>query len=415
MALALMRDLSAAGPRRPLDRAALAAAGVGRADSAPLRARASGPRLSPLPHQARIAAAASSWRAVAMARARRSGSLARRLALLAAACGALAAATCVLAVLDTPMAAAAAIDAARGGAGRGGGGRALLGPEDSSRTDSQLQSELDQPFTFNATSTLALVLAMIVSCCRLGGRQCSSQALRRAVCLFLLPAAHLMCPLPALHCTLARVPPPQVSVAASAVGVGGGPIYVPLFSALLGWGLKAAAGLSSAAITAASIGAVGVRLASRHPALPHRPLVDYRLALLLAGPVNAGVMAGVLLNIMLPDWCAAVSEGRLRCWLYAARRLGALGVACSAAALALPHLQPPLDGPASRARAHGRCRPLQHPTSQAARLPPRRPAGARLRPHHHHRPAHAPCRARRARREQRRRACRRRQRRWQRC
>lgn len=77
---------------------------------------------------------------------------------------------------------------------------------------------------------------------------------------------------------------------------------MPLFAALLIWSLKAAAGLSSAVITASSIGGVGVRLLARHPTYPSLPLVDYHRVLMLAGPINVGVMAGVLLNILLPDW-----------------------------------------------------------------------------------------------------------------
>lgn len=84
--------------------------------------------------------------------------------------------------------------------------------------------------------------------------------------------------------------------------MGGGPIFVPLFAALLSWSVKVAAGLSSAVITAGSLGGVAARLRARHPFEPSAPMVDYAKCLFLLGPMLTGVSFGVLLNMSMPAW-----------------------------------------------------------------------------------------------------------------
>ncbi|KIZ04589.1 hypothetical protein MNEG_3365 [Monoraphidium neglectum] len=93
-----------------------------------------------------------------------------------------------------------------------------------------------------------------------------------------------------------------VAALANLAGIGGGAFYVPLFYAVSGFSLKAATGLSQAAIAGGSLVTTLFNLGMRHPWDPGRPLVDLDLALVLTPAMLLGVSVGVLLNDLVPTW-----------------------------------------------------------------------------------------------------------------
>ena len=90
--------------------------------------------------------------------------------------------------------------------------------------------------------------------------------------------------------------------AATASGVGGGAMYVPLFDAVLGLGVKRATALSQVCIACGALAGVASLLARTHPAEPSRTLIDLPLAALMTPAVLLGVSTGVLANFLLADW-----------------------------------------------------------------------------------------------------------------
>lgn len=114
---------------------------------------------------------------------------------------------------------------------------------------------------------------------------------------------------------------------ATACGVGGGGIYVPLGILLLGFAPKPSSGLSQASIFGASLGGLGLNLRNKHPfttkisgghvaSVPFnkhqvstesvqyfaRPLIDFDMALFLAPMEMAGAVLGVVIQKILPNW-----------------------------------------------------------------------------------------------------------------
>ena len=79
---------------------------------------------------------------------------------------------------------------------------------------------------------------------------------------------------------------------------------MPLFTALLAWSLKPVTALSQAVITAGAIGSVGFNMARSLPEHPSRPVIDYQIVCALTPAILMGVSVGVLLNVLLPSWCA---------------------------------------------------------------------------------------------------------------
>eukprot|EP00887_Chlorella_sp_A99_P002784 scaffold6.g2784.t1 len=78
-----------------------------------------------------------------------------------------------------------------------------------------------------------------------------------------------------------------VSVLANSAGVGGGVIYNPVMSAMLGFSVQMAAGLSQTIIFLGSLAT---------------PVADLEMALLAAPTLLLGVSVGVLGNAVLPSW-----------------------------------------------------------------------------------------------------------------
>lgn len=114
---------------------------------------------------------------------------------------------------------------------------------------------------------------------------------------------------------------------ATACGVGGGGIYVPLGILLLNFAPKPSSGLSQASIFGASLGGLLINSRSSHPfttkvstndqaeSVPSqdqentedttyytRPLIDFDMALFLAPMEMAGAVLGVLIQKILPNW-----------------------------------------------------------------------------------------------------------------
>ncbi|GLI67501.1 hypothetical protein VaNZ11_011703 [Volvox africanus] len=93
-----------------------------------------------------------------------------------------------------------------------------------------------------------------------------------------------------------------IGAVATAAGVGGGAIYIPLFNVLVGFALKPSTALSQACIAAGSLAAVATNLPRTHPSVAAAPLIDFPLVLLLTPLLLVGVGIGVLLNVTLPSW-----------------------------------------------------------------------------------------------------------------
>jgi len=116
---------------------------------------------------------------------------------------------------------------------------------------------------------------------------------------------------------------------ATACGVGGGGIYVPLGVILLLLAPKVASGLSQASIFGACLGGLALNIRNKHPnqsiredgltedetivteggKLYSRPLIDYDMALFLAPMQMAGAVMGVIVQKLLPNWLYLIMAG----------------------------------------------------------------------------------------------------------
>lgn len=91
-----------------------------------------------------------------------------------------------------------------------------------------------------------------------------------------------------------------LSALANSVGVAGGFFWVPLFNALLGFGLTGSAALSQALIACGTTGATTYSMLHGHPWDHSRPLIDYSLAVVLMPAMILGITVGSMLNLILP-------------------------------------------------------------------------------------------------------------------
>ena len=117
---------------------------------------------------------------------------------------------------------------------------------------------------------------------------------------------------------------------ATACGVGGGGIYVPLGIILLRFAPKPASGLSQCSIFGASLGGLILNLKATHPKSDirdtastmtdeeylasggkfyTRPRIDYDMALFLAPMEMAGAVLGVMIQKVLPNWLYLLTAG----------------------------------------------------------------------------------------------------------
>ncbi|XVF48520.1 hypothetical protein PTKIN_Ptkin03bG0197200 [Pterospermum kingtungense] len=88
-------------------------------------------------------------------------------------------------------------------------------------------------------------------------------------------------------------------------GVGGGGIFVPMLSLVIGFDAKSATAISKCMIMGAAASTVYYNLKLRHPTLD-MPIIDYDLALLIQPMLMLGISIGVAFNVIFADWMVTV-------------------------------------------------------------------------------------------------------------
>ncbi|GAA0167283.1 ubiquitin-protein ligase [Lithospermum erythrorhizon] len=88
-------------------------------------------------------------------------------------------------------------------------------------------------------------------------------------------------------------------------GVGGGGIFVPMLSLVVGFDAKSATAISKCMIMGGAISTVYCNLKLRHPTLD-MPIIGYDLAVLIQPMLMLGVSIGVIFNVVFPDWMVTV-------------------------------------------------------------------------------------------------------------
>ncbi|GMJ02941.1 hypothetical protein like AT2G36630 [Hibiscus trionum] len=88
-------------------------------------------------------------------------------------------------------------------------------------------------------------------------------------------------------------------------GVGGGGIFVPMLTLIVGFDTKSAAALSKCMIMGASASSVSYNVRVPHPT-KQVPIIDYDLALLFQPMLMLGITVGVALSVVFPYWLITV-------------------------------------------------------------------------------------------------------------
>ncbi|CAL5371192.1 unnamed protein product [Camellia sinensis] len=88
-------------------------------------------------------------------------------------------------------------------------------------------------------------------------------------------------------------------------GVGGGGIFVPMLSLIIGFDPKSSTAISKCMIMGAAGSTVYYNLRLRHPTLD-MPLIDYDLAMLFQPMLMLGISIGVAFNVIFADWMVTV-------------------------------------------------------------------------------------------------------------
>nr|KYP76873.1 hypothetical protein KK1_021135 [Cajanus cajan] len=88
-------------------------------------------------------------------------------------------------------------------------------------------------------------------------------------------------------------------------GVGGGGIFVPMLTLIIGFDAKSAIAISKCMITGGATATVFYNLRQRHPTLD-LPVIDYDLALLFQPMLMLGISIGVSFNVIFPDWMLTI-------------------------------------------------------------------------------------------------------------
>ncbi|GAB4854253.1 hypothetical protein Ancab_022840 [Ancistrocladus abbreviatus] len=88
-------------------------------------------------------------------------------------------------------------------------------------------------------------------------------------------------------------------------GVGGGGIFVPMLTLIIGFDAKSATAISKCMIMGAAGSTVYYNLKLRHPTLD-MPIIDYDLALLFQPMLMLGISIGVAFNVIFADWMVTV-------------------------------------------------------------------------------------------------------------
>ncbi|KAL1551543.1 sulfite exporter TauE/SafE family protein 3-like [Salvia divinorum] len=92
---------------------------------------------------------------------------------------------------------------------------------------------------------------------------------------------------------------------ASVGGVGGGGIFVPMLTLIIGFDPKTSTAISKCMITGAAFATVYYNIKLRHPSLD-LPIIDYDLALLFQPMLILGISIGVFFNVILAEWMVTV-------------------------------------------------------------------------------------------------------------
>ncbi|KAK8666157.1 hypothetical protein V6N13_006309 [Hibiscus sabdariffa] len=88
-------------------------------------------------------------------------------------------------------------------------------------------------------------------------------------------------------------------------GVGGGGIFVPMLTLIVGFDTKSAAAISKCMIMGASTSSVWYNVRVPHPT-KQVPIIDYDLALLFQPMLMLGITVGVALSVAFPYWLITV-------------------------------------------------------------------------------------------------------------
>ncbi|XP_062194266.1 sulfite exporter TauE/SafE family protein 3-like [Phragmites australis] len=88
-------------------------------------------------------------------------------------------------------------------------------------------------------------------------------------------------------------------------GVGGGGIFVPMLTLIIGFDAKSSTAISKCMIMGASVSTVYYNLKLKHPTLD-MPVIDYDLAVLIQPMLMLGISIGVIFNVIFPDWLVTV-------------------------------------------------------------------------------------------------------------
>lgn len=88
-------------------------------------------------------------------------------------------------------------------------------------------------------------------------------------------------------------------------GVGGGGIFVPMLTLVIGFDAKSATAMSKCMIMGAAASTVYYNLKLRHPTLD-MPIIDYDLAVLIQPMLMMGISIGVAFNVAFADWMVTV-------------------------------------------------------------------------------------------------------------
>ncbi|RWR72446.1 sulfite exporter TauE/SafE family protein 3-like protein isoform X1 [Cinnamomum micranthum f. kanehirae] len=88
-------------------------------------------------------------------------------------------------------------------------------------------------------------------------------------------------------------------------GVGGGGIFVPMLTLIIGFDAKSSTAISKCMIMGAAGSTVYYNLKLRHPTL-EMPIIDYDLALLFQPMLMLGISIGVAFNVIFADWMVTV-------------------------------------------------------------------------------------------------------------
>ncbi|XP_027345114.1 sulfite exporter TauE/SafE family protein 3-like isoform X3 [Abrus precatorius] len=88
-------------------------------------------------------------------------------------------------------------------------------------------------------------------------------------------------------------------------GVGGGGIFIPMLTLIIGFDAKSSTAISKCMIMGAAGSTVYYNMRLRHPTLD-LPVIDYDLALLFQPMLMLGISIGVAFNVMFADWMVTV-------------------------------------------------------------------------------------------------------------